>query len=97
MRGEETPEDPSGPSESGISSSRLDDLELERVRLTEFRNFEAALGTMAQISHLNVGGKEQKIPWASTLSRPRAEALRGAMMTGMTGMTSEISLNQREA
>jgi hypothetical protein len=45
MRDEENPDEPSGPSESGISRGRLDDLDLENVPLAEVRRCEAALGT----------------------------------------------------
>lgn len=58
MRGEEKRDEPSGPSESGISRSRADALDLERLLLTEVRRLEAARGAVRQISNVNVSGKE---------------------------------------
>jgi hypothetical protein len=43
MRGEEKSDVTSGPSESGISWSRLDDLDLKIVLPTEVLRFDAAL------------------------------------------------------
>ncbi len=55
MRGEETPDEPSRPSESGISCNLLDDLDLERVLpLTEVWSFEVALWTIVRLVGGNV-------------------------------------------
>ena len=48
MRGEEKPDEPSGPSESGISRSHLLDLDLDVLDSSEARRFEAVLGTIRQ-------------------------------------------------